>query len=410
MNYLQKRAALFRNFSFNCIISASFISAMVTGIAYVVLSWHILSINNSITSMVIFMTTWWLPQPLLAPITGYIADKYSKKHIIVICNIARAILLLTTFLFFGLDTIFQVFVFTLIWGVFYSLFFPANLILMREIINDDDQLLYANSTMDTAIEIGMITGMATGGALLPLFELSTIIFIMFALSAMAIIASVLIKSIQRYPERHESFIEGWREVFRYLNQKKFLWYFFGSQVIFTAIFMTAPALIAPYVKNTLEGNAFEFGMVEIVFSAGFIIGCILIPLLSDVYGEVKTIVFSLLTSIVFFCLLASNYTFVYALGIFLIIGIALASWAIVVTLAQRNTEIHLQGKAEGMFNGLSGLLVFAIYMSLYFIDTHTHWATENWFYLLAGLALLNLIPLLIGNHYYQQYKKLTRQA
>ena len=135
MNYLQKRAALFRNFSFNCIISASFISAMVTGIAYVVLSWHILSINNSITSMVIFMTTWWLPQPLLAPITGYIADKYSKKHIIVICNIARAILLLTTFLFFGLDTIFQVFVFTLIWGVFYSLFFPANLILMRENID-----------------------------------------------------------------------------------------------------------------------------------------------------------------------------------------------------------------------------------------------------------------------------------
>jgi MFS transporter, DHA3 family, macrolide efflux protein len=377
---------------------------MVTGIAYVVLSWHILSIHNSITSMVIFMTTWWLPQPLLAPLTGYIADKYSKKHIIVLCNIARTLLLITVFLFFNLDTIFQVFIFTLVWGGVYSIFFPTNLILMREIIDNDQQLLYANSTMDTAIEIGMIIGMAVAGVLLPLFTLSNIVFIMFILSTLSTIVASLIRSNYKAKTHQHNFIDGWKKVFHYLNNKRFLWFFFLSQVVFTTIFMTTPALIAPYVKNTLGGNAFEFGIIEIVFSAGFILGCLIIPWFSDTYGEVKTIALSLIISIILFCMLAINHVFILAIILLFTIGVALSSWALVVTLAQRNTNIELQGKAEGLFNGLSGLLVFFIYITLYFIDTNLTVASENWFYLLAGLSFLNLIPLLFGNILYKNHK------
>jgi MFS family permease len=404
MTYFKKRAVLFQNSSFNYIILSSFIASMVTGIAYVSLSWHILSINNSITSMVIFMTTWWLPQPLLAPLTGYIADKYSKKYIIVLCNLFRSLLLIIIFIFFNLDTIFQVFIFTLIWGVFYSIFFPANLILMREIIDNDQQLLYANSTMDTAIEIGMIIGMAIAGVLLPLFTLSSIILIMFIFSILSTTTTMLIKSNNTLIIHQHSFKKDWEKVFYYINNKRFLWFFFFSQVIFTTIFMTTPALIAPYVKNTLEGNAFEFGLIEIFFSAGFILGCFIIPWLSDIYGEVKTIASSLIISIMLFCLLAINAIFIFAIIILFAIGVALSSWALIVTLAQRNTNIELQGKAEGLFNGLSGLLVFLIYIFLYFIDAYLTVPSEIWFYLLAGLSFINLIPLLYGNILYQKYK------
>ena len=103
MSYIKKRVTLFKLKSFNYIIFASFISSIITGMAYVSMIWHILSLNNSIKSMVIFLATWWLPQPLLAPITGFIADKYSKKNIVLFCNIFRTLLLLTVFYILNLN-------------------------------------------------------------------------------------------------------------------------------------------------------------------------------------------------------------------------------------------------------------------------------------------------------------------
>ncbi|TNF69346.1 MAG: MFS transporter [Gammaproteobacteria bacterium] len=398
MSYLKKRLDLFKNPSFNYIILMTLFNALSIGIIYVSLSWHILTIHNSITAIVTLMATWWLPGPLLGPIGGYLADRFPKKKLLIACD-STVILLLIIFLLLpgGMNNLTSVYLFTLGWGILYGLSWPSNIVLMREILNDDSKLLYANSTLDTVFEFGMIIGMGSGGLIIAWLHFTQIMMLVLILMLFTITFLILVKSLKHTQAQHrERFFASWVAVVKHLNTRKFLWYFFGAQVLMTAIFMTTPTFIAPYVKNVLHASSLEFGIIEIGFSAGFIVGNLVLPAYAGRYGEAKIAIFALIMCIILFTLMALNRSVWAAFGLYFLVGIMLSSWALVVTLAQKNTDIQLQGKAEGFFNGLSGLGVFFIYATLFVSDTTFKLPADQWFYLIALFSLITIIPIWLG--------------
>ncbi|MCF6764807.1 MFS transporter [Thiotrichales bacterium 19S3-7] len=398
MNYLQKRLDLFKNPSFNYIILMTFFNALSIGIIYVSLSWHILTIYNSITAIVTLMATWWLPGPLLGPIGGYLADHFPKKKLLIICDLTVILLLIIFLLIPGkMNNLTSVYLFTLCWGILYGLSWPSNIVLMREILNDDKKLLYANSTLDTVFEFGMIIGMGSGGLLITWLHFTNIMMLVLMLMLCTLTFLILVKSLKHTQAQHrESFFASWMAVVKHLNTRNFLWYFFGAQVLMTAIFMTTPTFIAPYAKNILHASSFEFGIIEIGFSSGFIVGNLILPAYAGRYGEARIAIFALIMCIILFTLMALNRSVYSAFCLYFLVGVMLSSWALVITLAQKNTNIELQGKAEGFFNGLSGIGVFFVYASLFISDKTFKLPADQWFYLIALFSLITIIPIWVG--------------
>ncbi len=401
-SYLKERSVLFKNRSFSCSCVMNFFSAIAVGVAYVSFSWHLLSIYNSVSAIIIFMFSWWVSGSILSPVTGYFADRFLRQKIIVVTNSARVILVLLFLIFGRLDTLPEVYLFTSIWGLILAFYMPAMLIMVREMFVDDSGLLYANSTMDGIFEIGMVAGMSLGGMLVVFFNMHEILYFLLFGTTIALIVSFGIKPARKVDGNKDGFIENWCEVYRFLHQKKYAFWFYVAQIGFTCLFMIVPIFIAPYAKNILNATSWQFALIETGFSVGFIIGCIVLPWVADKKGEVKTIVYALIVSAFLYFILALVHSVLVAFILYFVIGMSISCWAISVTLAQRNTDISLQGKAQGLSYGLSGVMVMAIYTSFLIINSAMDFPSNYWFYLIIALVFLIIYPLLKGNKLYAQ--------
>ncbi|AVC44666.1 MFS transporter [Francisella tularensis subsp. novicida] len=396
LSYFKARSRLFSNsaFSYACVMTIC--NAVVVGIAYISISWHLLSLRNSIEVIMLFMFTWWIFAVLLSPLTGYFADLVPRKLIIILVNISRVLLLLA-FIFLGnLDSLSLVYLFTAGWGIILAFFMPAMMIMSRELFANDDVLLYANSTVDGLFEFGMVIGMSLGGVLVAYLDMHQILMVMLIGSLLATLCSFKIIPKRNVKNTKISFLRNWQEVISFLNQNKTLYWCYLAQIGMTCLYMIAPVFISPYAKNILKASSLEFGLIEVAFSVGFIVGNVLLPYMIEKISPKQTLVFSMTISALMYLLLGLNESIFFASIYYLVAGIFISAWVIIVTIAQKNTPITLQGKIQGICYGFSGLVVMFIYLIFFAINYLYPLPSNKWFYILAILALSTLWPISKG--------------
>ncbi|ABK89473.1 MFS transporter [Francisella tularensis subsp. novicida] len=396
LSYFKARSRLFSNsaFSYACVMTIC--NAVVVGIAYISISWHLLSLRNSIEVIMLFMFTWWIFAVLLSPLTGYFADLVPRKLIIILVNISRVLLLLA-FIFLGnLDSLSLVYLFTAGWGIILAFFMPAMMIMSRELFANDDVLLYANSTVDGLFEFGMVIGMSLGGVLVAYLDMHQILMVMLIGSLLATLCSFKIIPKRNVKNTKISFLRNWQEVISFLNQNKTLYWCYLAQIGMTCLYMIAPVFISPYAKNILKASSLEFGLIEVAFSVGFIVGNVLLPYMIEKISPKQTLVFSMTISALMYLLLGLNESIFFASIYYLVAGIFISAWVIIVTIAQKNTPITLQGKIQGICYGFSGLVVMFIYVIFFAINYLYPLPSNKWFYILAILAVSTLWPISKG--------------
>ena len=403
-SYLVRLGALFKNASFSCACIMSFFAAIAVGIAYISLSWHLLSIYNSMNAIIVFILTWWIFGTVLSPLTGYFADRFSRRKIILITNWLRVLLILLFLLFSRLDTLAEVYIFSTLWGIVFAFYMPAMLIVVREIFENDKVLMYANSTMDGIFEIGMVVGMSAGGLLVTILNMHQILYVLLVAMVIASVSSAGIYPVRNIDKVEDGFVKSWLQVYRYLQNKRYVMWYYLVQVGFTCLFMTVPAFLAPYAKNILHASSLEFGLIETAFSLGFILGSLFLPWLADQKGEIPVIVYVLIVSSLLYLILALLHNVVLAMLCYFAVGLCISCWAIIVTLAQKHTDIELQGKAQGIAHGSSGLLVMCIYGSFFLLNTVDPLPSNYWFFFTVVLALMVLFPLKKGYQLERRHK------
>ncbi len=120
--------------------------------------------NAALVGAYHFLTT--LPGFLLAPIAGLVADRVSRKAIIVGSDLARGAAMLTTgILVFSLvvEPVVVVLVATVIIGTLNALFFPAVQAIVPDIVRAPARLRSANSARGSLVQVANLTGSAVGG-------------------------------------------------------------------------------------------------------------------------------------------------------------------------------------------------------------------------------------------------------
>ncbi|MEO1944486.1 MAG: MFS transporter, partial [Candidatus Thioglobus sp.] len=236
---------------------------------YIALTWYVLQLNNSLTSIIILAVCFWTPSVFLAPIAGYIVDRFNRKKTYVLCNLIRALavfivaLAIIMFAKNNTEKLYLCYALNLVTGIIFSFIMPAATALTREIVEDKD-LLNTNSMIDMSFEIGNVAGM--GFTTMFLITVGAV-HCLFITSVVIILGAVFLALVKVTDEHHTGKTDNsaLKEIaigVKFLINNKYLLFLNLAGIALMVQFMITPVLLAPFVRNILHSQARQFSAIE----------------------------------------------------------------------------------------------------------------------------------------------------
>jgi DHA3 family macrolide efflux protein-like MFS transporter len=325
-------------------------------------------ITGSATLMGSILMVSLIPGVLLGPFGGVFADSYSRKKIMVCCDLicGLSVLLFTSLFFFCPDhpqiMLTAIFFASLCIATSKAFFNPAVLAAIPDTV-PDTKIPQANALSQISMQLAVFIGVSTGGVLFRVLGAP----VLFLADGLSYLYSGLAKSFMKLPKgiqerRHplkDSFTElkaNTREGFTYMWKNK------GMRKTFILAgllnFFFAPALVSLpfYVEDVLRVKSDWYGYLMAGFGGGAMLGYImagLIKKLARLRMYLISVFFVLLGFLNF--ILGINNNILAALAIIFFSGMATGYINIcIINQLQINTQANMRGRVFGNLNTLTG--------------------------------------------------------
>ncbi len=370
------------------------------GLTYLTMAWILLNAHNSISSLAALMICFWAPTVFLGPLCGVIADRYSRRMILIISTTLRGLLLVGAPLLIHRElSSMEIYSMAVLLSILGNLYGPASYTYIRE-ITPANQMFHANAIVAMSYEIGNIVGMGSAGLLLALnssrisIAISGVLFLIATLCLLLMKPEKVENQAPSIIPNRENFWQSLQSGIRYLAGHKNLCVLYCVQLILMVIFLTTPIILAPFAKNILNATSGEFGMIQACLSAGVILGGILAPTLAEIW-KFKTVILTKTTALVALLLLFAVNSHIWVADIIaFLLGITLASWTLIITKAQLHTHVEFLSRVQAAFNSLAAVFILLVYLLL---NTAGDLAPLAWLYGAQALFLAGGVVLLWKN-------------
>jgi MFS family permease len=245
------------------------VSLLGDGAFLVAVAWQVYELSNAPTAMSVVGIAMTVPTIVFLLIGGVASDRFDRRRVMVAADLLRAVAgaALAALALAGAIEVWQIALIAAVYGTGAAFFAPAFDALVPDIV-PQERLAQANA-LDQLMRpiVFRMAGPAIGGVLVA----STSAGAVFALDAASFIVSattlLLVRVAATPAARGPSSVrrdlaEGWR----FVRSRAWLWVTFASAAVAYLCFMGPVEVLLPYVvKNDLEGNARDLGMV---FAAG----------------------------------------------------------------------------------------------------------------------------------------------
>ncbi len=225
-----------------------------------------------------------LPAVFLAPIGGAVADRYSRRKIIIFSDLLRgsAVLSLAGLMFMAPDatqvTLVWLFVVSIFVTVISTFFGPAISATIPDLV-PKDQVAAANSLGQLSMQLSLFIGQGLGGTLFRLLG-APLLFLVNGVSYLYASASQTFVVIpQVIPDKNsawkEQFLEFKRDI---LEGFRYVWHRGGlRETVFVSAFLgffTAPiiVLLPFYVEDVLQARVDWYGFILAISGLGALLG------------------------------------------------------------------------------------------------------------------------------------------
>jgi MFS family permease len=396
-NFL-KSIALLRQASFRRFIIGSLISDSGTWMQLMAQSWVVSGLTNRalLTGLVMFCTGF--PTLLLAPFGGTSADRFDKRKILVVAQVAQMIfaLCLGWLVLTNRIRIWEVMIFGSLLGVVIAFEMPSISALVPELVKRD-QIAAAVGLDRTVFHGSRLIGASAGGLLIVAWGAASAFF-MNAISFVALIIALamLPKRPVGTAEEEEQRQTGFAEGLRYVRSNRtivsmIILIAFNTLFIFPA---TSPAMLPLYVRNVLQLGARPLGWLMAVSGTGAVFGAVgLLTVARE--NRLKFMSCNVVgIAVGLFCMSQSTSFFLTAISMG-VIAIALSmNFGLANTIVQEQAPPALRGRVSAVF-GMSffGLMPFAGVVVPEFSDLvgmRTAMAVSAVIYGIGAFAMLSL--------------------
>jgi DHA3 family macrolide efflux protein-like MFS transporter len=325
------------------------------------ITWHITLVTGSGTMMTLAIIAGFIPSFLITPFSGVLADRISKKNLIIFSDlfIAFTTLILAILLTVSDERIWIFIVALALRSFGTGIQSPAIGSFIPEFV-PENSLMRVNGINGTIQTFIMIISPAISAALLSAFPLNTFFFIDVVTAVIAVLIlkfvfSLPSKQVPNVEHKQElNFIEDTKAGFAYIKSHPYVRVFF----LFCAgfFFLISPsAFLTPLQAVRLFGESvWNLSALEIAFSSGMFVGGILISSWGGFKNKVLTMIYASLMIAVF----AISLGFVKVLwGYLLIMGIFGLSVPVFstpsMTLIQQKVDPAFIGRVFGVFSMIS---------------------------------------------------------
>jgi MFS family permease len=280
----------------------SLIGSAMTWFAFTIWAWEITGKASALATISFFA---FLPTVLFSPVAGALVDRWNRKFVMLLSDLATALGTLTIFLIYTLGAlqIWHIYAVSILAGFFTAFQYPAYSAAVTTMLSKEDYAR-AEGMLGSVRALSGILAPIFAAALLGRIDLSGIMLIDLATFLFAF-GTLLVIHIPQ-PKQSEAGLSSkgtlWQEIqfgFRYINEKKSLralTILFMVAGIFLAIGAT---LMAPLVLSGTGDNESALAAVLSTGAVGGIVGGVLL----SVWGGTKLRIHTVLIGGVGACLL-----------------------------------------------------------------------------------------------------------
>jgi MFS family permease len=318
--------------------------------------------------MGVIMMTSILPGVVMGPFGGAVADRHSRKLIIVACDLLRGVsVLFVAMVIFaqpqatvGVLTI--LFAVSLLNGLIGAIFQPAVSAAIPELV-PTNKVAAANSMNQFGVQTAILFGQALGGLLYRAFGAP----ILFVIDGLSYIVSALSESFIRVPRRKSATasnsvtslatyradtIDGMRYVWRQTGMR-------GLLLVSAAInFLAMPVIVLLpfFVSRELLSGPEWYGFLLASMGAGSLLGYLIIGTIEIPPARRPSLVIGLLLAVgISIALLGNANSPSLAMGILFSVGACSGAVNImVITLFQVSSPTEIRGRVMSIVISLSG--------------------------------------------------------
>src|SRR5437667_8439390 len=158
----------------------------------------VLRLTGSGRAVALIMVARFLPSVVMGPLSGVVADRFSRRTIMITADLLRALVVLGFLLVRRPDQMWLVYVLTVLQLAFSAFFEPAKTAAIPSIVSDRE-LLPANAIASVTWSAMLTLGAALGGFVTGWFGTNAA----FVLDSLTFVASAILISRVRFPKRSE---------------------------------------------------------------------------------------------------------------------------------------------------------------------------------------------------------------
>ena len=336
--------------------------------------WHITLTTQSGTMMMLFTLIGFLPMFFISPFAGVWADRYNRKYIINIADgiIALFSLAVAVLLMCGIDSYAILFVCAFVRSLGQGVHMPAVGAFIPQIV-PEEHLMKVGGMQTSIMSLITLTAPMASAALMTFTPLETLFLVDVATAAIGIsIVAFFVKipakglaEIEAAKKKGTAYFHDLREGLRYIRNHGYVL----RTIILTAFFLFffAPAgfLTPLQVVRNFGEEVWRLSAIEIAFSAGMVLGGILIVAWGGFKNRVHTMALAIALAGVFVACLGFVPFFWLYLVIMAVLGITLPVYNTpAMVLLQTTVDQAFMGRVISVFTMVSssmmpmGMLLF----------------------------------------------------
>ena len=276
----------------------SLLGTRMTNFALTIWAWQA---TGQATTLAMVQLFYFAPDVLLKPVAGALVDRWSRKLVMVLSDLAAGMGTVAIFLLLSADAlqVWHLYAISAFMGMFQSFQFPAYSAAVSTMLKKE-QYTRASGMLGLANSASNIFGPAAAGALLAVVG-TTGILAFDIISFIAAIAAVLVVSIPQPMSKSAetgkgSLLEDSLFGFRYILARPSL---LGLQLVFFFLNFSASLcypLIAPMILSKTGDDTVVLGSVQSAFGLGGVVGGIVLSAWGGPKKRVNGVLFGMMLS------------------------------------------------------------------------------------------------------------------
>ncbi|MDD0859764.1 MFS transporter [Arthrobacter alpinus] len=256
--------------------SANLVAVIAVWMQRVAQDWMVLELSGSVTAVGITVFMQFIPSLLLMPLGGILADRYSKRLILMISQGAAAVLatILAVLALTGNLVVWHIYVIAFVLGLVVVADQPARQVFVNELVGPR-QLRNAISLNSSIFQMGGMIGPAVSGVLIMAVG-GGWAFAVNALACMLTVGSLMLirksELVQMPPVKRAKgqLMEG----VRYALGKPTIFWPAVMAAVFAVFGLSLAVLLAAYANNVFDAGAGGYGLLNTLVALGALCGAI----------------------------------------------------------------------------------------------------------------------------------------